>query len=84
VYNVLCTVQSCWGAGKENIWLKKEIEKYDDEKCHLRSFLTFMGSKEIHQLLCVHIRSLVCISKLLEWMMRGVGVELVSLGTHKS
>jgi hypothetical protein len=28
---------------KENVWLKKEIGEYDDEKCHLICYLNFHG-----------------------------------------
>ncbi len=28
---------------KENIWLKKEVGLFDDEKCHLICFVNFRG-----------------------------------------
>ncbi len=31
---------------KENIWLKKDIEEYDDEKCYLICFVNFHGLRK--------------------------------------
>ncbi len=50
---------------KVNIWLKKEIE-YDDEKCHLISFLNFHGLLRNPSAVLVYIKAMcVCSIKLL-------------------
>jgi hypothetical protein len=48
---------------KENIWLKKKIEEYDDEKCYLICFLNFHELPRNPSAVWVYILAMdVCIS----------------------